>query len=42
MVLDPGTALAVVGLAWDAAKDLYSYYVLWKGRDSDVEEIKTN
>jgi hypothetical protein len=40
MVLDPGTALAIVGLALNAVKDLHSYYVLWKGRDKDVEEIR--
>ena len=28
MALDPGTALAIVGLALDAVKDLHSYYVL--------------
>jgi predicted DNA-binding protein YlxM (UPF0122 family) len=38
--MDPGTALAVVGLGIDAVKDLYSYYMVWKERDRDVEEIR--
>ena len=38
--MDPGTALAVVGLVLDAVKDIHSYYVIWKGRDRDVEEIR--
>jgi len=39
MVLDPGTALAIVGLALGVVKDLHSYYILWKGRDENVREI---
>jgi hypothetical protein len=38
--MDPGTALAVVGLGLDAVKELYSYYVVWKDRDRDVEEVR--
>jgi hypothetical protein len=37
--MDPGTALAIVGLGLDAVKDLHSYYVIWKDRDRDVEEV---
>ncbi|PMD52657.1 uncharacterized protein K444DRAFT_187412 [Hyaloscypha bicolor E] len=37
--MDPGTALAIVGLGLDAVKDLHSYYVVWKDRDRDVEEV---
>ena len=39
-MIDPGTALAIVGLGIDAVKQLHSYYVVWKGRDRDVEEIR--
>jgi hypothetical protein len=39
-MIDPGTALAIVGLGIDAVKQLRSYYVVWKGRDRDVEEIR--
>jgi hypothetical protein len=38
--MDPGTAHAVVGLVLDAVKDIHSYYVIWKGRDRDVEEVR--
>ena len=37
--MNPGTALAIVGLGLDAVKDLHSYYVIWKDRDQDVEEV---
>jgi hypothetical protein len=37
--MNPGTALAIVGLGLDAVKDLHSYYVIWKDRDRDVEEV---
>jgi hypothetical protein len=37
--MNPGTALAIVGLCLDAVKDLHSYYVVWKDRDRDVEEV---
>ena len=38
--MDPGTALAVTGLVLDAVKELHSYYVIWKGRDRDVEDVR--
>jgi hypothetical protein len=38
--MDPGTALAVVSLALDAAKELHQYYCAWKGRDGDVAEVR--
>jgi len=38
--MDPGTALAVAGIVLDAVKELHSYYVIWKGRDRDIEEVR--
>jgi predicted DNA-binding protein YlxM (UPF0122 family) len=38
--MNPGTALAIVGLGIDVVKDLHSYYMVWKDRDRDVEEIR--
>jgi hypothetical protein len=38
--MDPGTALAIVGLGIDVVKDLHSYYMVRKDRDRDVEEIR--
>lgn len=38
--MDPGTALAIVGLALDAVKDVYAYYTVWKSRDDDVAEVR--
>ncbi|KAL2062783.1 hypothetical protein VTL71DRAFT_5855 [Oculimacula yallundae] len=39
--MDPGTALAVVGLALDGIKDVYAYYTVWKDRDADIAEIRS-
>jgi len=39
-MLDPGTALAIVGLVLDVTKDLYEYYTIWKGRDEDIAEAR--
>lgn len=38
--MDPGTALGVVGLVCDIAKDLYNFYKLWKNCEKDVEEVR--
>jgi hypothetical protein len=38
--MDPGTALAVVGLVLEATKQLHAYYSVWKGRDEDIAEIR--
>ncbi len=39
-MLDPGTALAIVGLVLDVTQDLYQYYTTWKGRDGDIAEVR--
>ena len=38
--MDPGTALAIVGLVLDGVKDVYAYYTTWKDRDEDVAEAR--
>jgi hypothetical protein len=40
--MDPGTALAVPGLASDAVKGLYDYYRAWKHCDGDVAELRAH
>ncbi|KAH6676220.1 hypothetical protein B0J14DRAFT_350655 [Halenospora varia] len=40
--MDPGTALAVVGIALDTIKDLHAYYVGWKDRNEDVKEVRSD
>lgn len=38
--MDPGTALAIVGLVLDGVKDVYAYYSTWKDRDQEVAEVR--
>lgn len=38
--MDPGTALAIVSLVFDASEELYDYYRAWKNCDKDVEELR--
>jgi hypothetical protein len=38
--MDPGTALAIVGLVLDGVKDIYEYYTTWKDRDEDVAGVR--
>lgn len=38
--MDPGTALAIVGLVLDGVKDVYAYYSTWKDRDEEVAEVR--
>lgn len=38
--MDPGTALAIVGLVLDGVKDVYAYYNTWKDRDQEVAEVR--
>lgn len=40
--MDPGTALAIAGLAYDVTKDLYDYYRAWKQCDQDVKELRVH
>lgn len=40
MVLDPGTALAIAGMAYDITKDLYEFYRVWRDCENDVKEIR--
>ncbi|PVH74379.1 hypothetical protein DL98DRAFT_575715 [Cadophora sp. DSE1049] len=39
--MDPGTALAIVGLVLDGVKDVYAYYNTWKDRDQEVAEVRS-
>ncbi|KAH7371807.1 hypothetical protein BKA64DRAFT_267266 [Cadophora sp. MPI-SDFR-AT-0126] len=39
--MDPGTALAIVGLVLDGVKDVYVYYSTWKDRDQEVAEVRS-
>ena len=41
-MLDPGTSLAVLTLATEAAKGLLAYYELWGDADHDVRDIQTS
>jgi hypothetical protein len=38
--MDPGTALAIVGLVLDGVKEVYEYYTTWKYRDEDVADVR--
>lgn len=38
--MDPGTALAVVGLSLQVIVEIKEYYKLWKGYDDDVQRLR--